>query len=83
MQILDKTKKLFNVEKGNIKRTLLKTILAVPFWITVAALFLIVFKSFVPYIFQTGSVCSRELAEQFGDVLQTHERICRRCQNFR
>ena len=43
MRIIEKTKQFFNFEKGKIKRGLLKLILAVPFWIVVAALGLIVF----------------------------------------
>lgn len=70
MQILDKTKKLFNVEKGNIKRTLLKTILAVPFWITVAALFLIVF-GISRALFLTSSRPDQYVAENWQSNSET------------
>ena len=43
MRFIDKTKELWNTEKGNAKANLLKIILAVPFWIIVAALFLMAF----------------------------------------
>lgn len=43
MQFIDKTKELWNTEKGNAKRNLLKLILAVPFWLIVIALFLMAF----------------------------------------
>ena len=43
MRFIDKTKELWNTEKGNAKRNLLKLILAVPFWLIVAALFLMAF----------------------------------------
>ena len=43
MRFIDKTKELWNLEKGNAKRNLLKLILAVPFWLIVIALFLMAF----------------------------------------
>ena len=43
MRFIDKTKELWNIEKGNAKRSLLKLILAVPFWLIVIALFLMAF----------------------------------------
>ena len=43
MRIIEKTKQFFNFEKGKIKRNLLKLVLAVPFWIVVAAIGLIAF----------------------------------------
>lgn len=43
MRIIDKTKEFWNKEKGEAKKNLLKLILAVPFWIIVAALILIAF----------------------------------------
>lgn len=43
MQFIDKTKELWNTEKGNAKRNLLKLILAVPFWLIVIAMFLMAF----------------------------------------
>ena len=43
MRFIDKTKELWNTEKGNAKRNLLKLILAVPFWLIVVALFLMAF----------------------------------------
>ena len=43
MRIIDKTKEFLNKEKGDVKRNLLKLILAVPFWIIVGSLVLIGF----------------------------------------
>ena len=43
MRFIDKTKELWNTEKGNAKRNLLKLIMAVPFWLILAALVLMVF----------------------------------------
>lgn len=43
MRIIEKTKQFFSFEKGKIKRNLLKLVLAVPFWIVVAAIGLIAF----------------------------------------
>ena len=43
MRLLDKTKQLWNTEKGNAKRNFLKLILAAPFWILLAAVILLSF----------------------------------------
>lgn len=43
MRFIDKTKELWNTEKGNARRNLLKLILAVPFWFILAALVLMAF----------------------------------------
>jgi len=43
MRFIDKTKELWNTEKGNAKRNLLKLILAVPFWLIVIAVALMAF----------------------------------------
>ena len=43
MHIIDKTKDLWNIEKGNAKKTLLKLVMAVPFWLIVASLALMAF----------------------------------------
>ncbi len=43
MRIIDKTKEIWNKSRENTKRNLLKLILAVPFWIILAALILIAF----------------------------------------
>lgn len=43
MQIIDKTKELWNFEKGNAKKDILKLVLAVPFWLIVASLALMAF----------------------------------------
>ena len=43
MRIIEKTKQFLNIEKGKIKRDLLRLVLAVPFWIVVASLGLIAF----------------------------------------
>ena len=41
MRIIDKTKEFWDKQKSETKKNLLKLILAVPFWIVVAALVLI------------------------------------------
>ena len=41
MRLIDKTKELIEKEKGNLRRNFLKLILAVPFWLILAALVLI------------------------------------------
>ena len=43
MQLFDKTKKLWNTEKGNVKRRFLKLILAVPFWLILVSVILMAF----------------------------------------
>jgi len=43
MQLIDKTKELLKTEKGNAKRSLLKLILAVPFWLILVSVILIAF----------------------------------------
>lgn len=43
MQLFDKTKEIFNTEKENARRGLLKFILAVPFWLILAAVFCVAF----------------------------------------
>jgi len=43
MQLIDKTKEIFNTEKANARRGLLKFILAVPFWLILAAVFCVAF----------------------------------------
>ena len=43
MRFIDKTKELWNTEKGNAKRSFLKLILAVPFWLILASVVLIAF----------------------------------------
>ena len=43
MRLIDKTKELWNKEKGNARKNLLKLVLGVPFWIIVASLVLIGF----------------------------------------
>ena len=43
MKVIEKSKQLVVIEKGKIKRGLLKLVLAVPFWVVVVALGLIAF----------------------------------------
>ena len=43
MRLLDKTKALWNTEKGNAKRKILKIVLAAPFWVILAAVILLSF----------------------------------------
>ena len=43
MRFIDKTKELWNTEKGNARKNLLKLILAVPFWFILAALVMMAF----------------------------------------
>ena len=43
MRFIDKTKEIWNTEKGNARRNLLKLILAVPFWLILAAVVLMAF----------------------------------------
>ena len=43
MRFIDKTKELWNTEKGNAQKSLLKLIFAVPFWLILAALVLMIF----------------------------------------
>ena len=41
MRIIEKTKQFLNIEKGKIKRDLLRLVLAAPFWIVIASLVII------------------------------------------
>lgn len=43
MNVIAKTKEVFNVERSNVKRKLLKLVLAAPFWIILLSLFFIGF----------------------------------------
>ena len=84
MRFIDKTKELWNTEKGNAKRNLLKLILAVPFWLIVVALFLMAFGiGRAIYLIDTRPAGCGGLAERLGNFLQTHDCLCRRHKSCR
>lgn len=70
MRVIEKTKELFNIEKGNIKAGLLKMVFAAPFWIIVFALFLAIF-GISRALFLTGTRPDQYVAEQWQKDSET------------
>ena len=64
MRIIEKTKQFLNIEKGKIKRDLLKLILAVPFWVVVAGIGLAAF-GIARAVYLTDTRPDQYVAEQW------------------
>ena len=70
MRIIEKTKQFFSFEKGKIKRNLLKLVLAVPFWIVVAAIGLIAFGT-ARAVYLTDTRPDQYVAENWQSTTDT------------